>query len=156
MPFVPRLFIRTALAWFAFGMLWAAFIMLLKVTDRPELKHAFITAHTHILLVGFFLNAILGVAFWMFPRPTDRRMNEPLAVLAYALLNLGLVMRVAFEWAWEEHGTDALGVALGTAGVMQALGALLFLVVIWPRVRAVRPPPHLAAGRQAGDGDSAS
>jgi hypothetical protein len=143
MPFVPRLFIRTAFAWFAIGFVWAAAITLIKVADRTELRHAFITAHAHILLVGFFMNVVMGVAFWMFPRPPDRRMNEPLAVAAYAMLNFGLLMRISFEWAQEEHHGQVYGALLATSGVIQALGGLLFAVVIWPRVRAARVPPHL-------------
>ncbi len=148
MPFVPRLFIRAALAWFAFGLVWAATIMLIKIADRAELRHAFITAHTHMLLVGFFLNTVMGVAFWMFPRPPDRRLNEPLAITAFALLNLGLVLRVCFEWAQEEYQGQLYGAILGAAGVLQALGGLLFLGVIWPRVRAVRLPPHLEGTKE--------
>lgn len=143
MPFVPRLFIRTAFAWLAIGFVWAAAITLIKVADRTELRHAFITAHAHILLVGFFMNVVMGVAFWMFPRPPDRRMNEPLAVAAYGLLNFGLLIRVSFEWAQEEYHGQVYGALLGTSGVIQALGGLLFAVVIWPRVRAARVPPSL-------------
>jgi hypothetical protein len=29
----------------------------------------FITAHVHLLLVGFMLMIVMGVATWMFPRP---------------------------------------------------------------------------------------
>lgn len=154
MPFVPRLFIRTAFAWFATGFIWAAAITLIKVAGRPELRHAFITAHAHILLVGFFMNMVMGVAFWMFPRPPDRRMNEPLATAAYALLNIGLLMRVSFEWAQEEYQYQIYGALLGTSGVLQALGGLLFAFVIWPRVRAARVPPHLQdESRDAGRTD---
>jgi hypothetical protein len=142
------LFIRAALIWFALGLVWAAAIMLIKVADRAELRHAFITAHTHMLLVGFFLNIVMGVAFWMFPRPADKRLNEPLAVVAYMLLNVGLALRVGSEWAQEEYQGQVYGVILGTAGVLQALGGLLFLGVIWPRVRAVRLPPHLQEQRE--------
>jgi len=148
MPFVPRLFIRTALIWFALGLVWAAAIMLIKVTDSTELRHTFITAHTHMLLVGFFMNIVMGVAFWMFPRPQDKKMNEPLAVVAYTLLNAGLALRVGFEWAQEEYQGQVYGAILGTAGVLQALGGLLFLGVIWPRVRTVRLPPHMQGQRE--------
>lgn len=145
MPLVPRLFIRTAFAWFAVGFIWAAAITLIKVADRTELRNAFITAHAHILLVGFFVNMVMGVAFWMFPRPPDRRMNETLATVAYALLNVGLLMRVSFEWAQEEYQDQIYGVLLGTSGVLQALGGLLFAFVIWPRVRAARTMPGVEA-----------
>jgi hypothetical protein len=146
MPFVPRLFIRTAFAWFAAGFIWSAAITLIKVADRAELKHAFITAHAHILLVGFLMNIVMGVAFWMFPRPPDRRLNEPLAAAAYALLNVGLLLRISVEWAQEEYQDQVYGALLGASGVLQALGGLLFAVVIWPRVRAARVPPHLGEG----------
>lgn len=146
MPFVPRLFIRTAFAWFVAGFVWAAAITLIKVADRAELRHAFVTAHAHILLVGFFINIVMGVAFWMFPRPPDRRMNEPLATVAYALLNVGLAMRISFEWAQEEYQGQLYGALLGASGVLQALGGVLFVYVIWPRVRAARVPPNLKDG----------
>lgn len=137
-----------------FGFIWAVAITLIKVAGRTGLRHAFITAHAHILLAGFFMNMVMGVAFWMFP--PDRRMNEPLATAAYALLNIGLLMRGSFEWAQDEYQGEIYGALLGTSGVMQALGGLLFAFVIWPRVRAARVPPHLQdkpRGRQPGQGN---
>lgn len=150
MPFIPRLFIRSAFAWFAVGFIWAAVITLIKVADRAELRHAFITAHAHILLVGFLMNIVMGVAFWMFPRPPDRRMNEPLAALAYGLLNVGLLLRISVEWAHAEYGDQIFGAILGASGVLQALGGILFAAVIWPRIRAARVPPKPGAGQDSG------
>ncbi|MEK7247292.1 MAG: hypothetical protein AAB092_02355, partial [Chloroflexota bacterium] len=46
-------------------------------------------------------------------------------------------------------GSLFYGAILGTSAVLQALGGLLFAVVIWPRVRAARIPPSLGEGTRA-------
>ena len=58
-----------------------------------------ISAHTHLLLVGFVLTMILGVALWLFPRPekSDRRYRPALVEAAYWLLSTGTLERADGE-----------------------------------------------------------
>jgi len=105
----------------------------------------FITAHVHLLLVGFMLMIVMGVATWMFPRPgrDDARYRPALAEAVYWIMTLGAAVRAISEVAAgaAEGGASLRGlIVLG--GSAQLVGALLFVVNMWWRVRMpVTPPP---------------
>lgn len=98
--------------------------------------------HTHLLLVGFLLLVIFGVAFWMFPKVAGQRPGRDAGWVAFALLNAGVLLRVVAE-PLSDHGRGPVAwrVLLGVAAVLPALAALAFAVAILPRVRAVTPIP---------------
>ena len=71
----------------------------------------------------------------MFPRYSAERTraSERLGWAAFALLNIGLVLRVVGEpWHRLGHGGGAILVA---SAVLQLLAAWAFVVNTWPRVR---------------------
>ncbi len=92
----------------------------------------------HLLTVGWLLQLISGVAFWMFPRHPTRppRGDERPGWAALLLLNGGLALRLAGEW-WRLDGAGPAW-PLVTAAVLQlgAVGCLLAL--LWPRIRELR------------------
>jgi cbb3-type cytochrome oxidase subunit 1 len=105
----------------------------------------FITAHVHLLLVGFMLMIVMGVATWMFPRPgrDDARYRPALAEAVYWIMTLGTALRAISEVA---AGVAEDGALLRTVivvgGSAQLVGALLFVANMWWRVRMpVTPPP---------------
>ena len=67
----------------------------------PLPNHVFITVHNHLIVVGFFLMIVMGVAYWMFPRQAGTTPREaardPLAWAGYVSLNTGLLMRAFVE-----------------------------------------------------------
>lgn len=99
--------------------------------------------HAHLLLVGFLLLLIFGVAFWMFPKVAGQRAGREVGWVAFALLNAGLLLRVLAE-PLSDHGRGGAvwDVLLGVSAVLPALAALAFAVAIWPRVRAVTATPR--------------
>jgi hypothetical protein len=78
------------LATAAFGVLF---------TVRPGLVGLFGPTHAHLGLVGFFLSTVMGVAFWMMPRPGGIR-QEGWEAACFYLLNTGLVLRTVAEPWW--------------------------------------------------------
>src|SRR4029450_10371761 len=58
-----------------------------------------VTAHVHLLLVGFMLMLVMGVAPWMFPRPAHEstRYRPGLAEAVYWLVTVTTVIRAAAE-----------------------------------------------------------
>jgi cbb3-type cytochrome oxidase subunit 1 len=58
-----------------------------------------ITAHTHVILVGFVMLMIMGVAQWMFPRPLkdDTRYSPDLARYVFYTVSLGVLVRTVAE-----------------------------------------------------------
>ena len=111
-------------------------LQLRKALGLAAWPYAAITLHTHLLTVGFLLNMVMGVAHWMFPRlpgaTAAGAARDPLAWANLATLNLGLVLRVPGELGYGEAWARRV---LLVSAVLQALGAALFLLAIWKRVR---------------------
>ncbi len=92
----------------------------------------------HLLTVGWLLQLISGVAFWMFPRhPTvPPRGNERLGWAAFGLLNGGLVLRLGGE-AWR-LGMGGPSWPLVAAALLQLVAVALLVLLLWPRIRELR------------------
>ena len=99
--------------------------------------HLVITAHVHLLLVGFMLMMVMGVATWMFPRPAkeDARYRPELAKAVYWVMTLATVLRAVAELTAGWSGAPVLRVLVTLGGLGQLLGAALFVINMWPRVR---------------------
>ena len=67
-PLVRR-YIKTSLVFLFAGLLLGAWIIVAEFVAGHYPPRLFITAHVHLLLVGFMLMMVMGVATWMFPRP---------------------------------------------------------------------------------------
>jgi heme/copper-type cytochrome/quinol oxidase subunit 1 len=106
-----------------------------------------VTLHAHLLLVGFLLLLVFGVAFWMFPRVAGARPGREGGWLAFALLNAGLLLRLLAEpFAVRDGSAAAWDALLGVAAVLPAAAAVAFAVAIWPRVRGVSLSPTRRGG----------
>lgn len=134
-PAVTRWLLRTAMGYLvgalAVGVLlqWPALL-----ARRPALAVLFPT-YLHLLVVGWLTQVIFGVAYWMFPRHSaaQPRGSEPLGWATYALLNAGLLLRVAGEPMHAlGHKTGGLLVA---SALLQLGAGWLFVVNTWPRVK---------------------
>lgn len=135
-PLVQR-YLRTAIAFLSVGLLLGVWLMVSRefgVAMPARLR----SAHTHALLVGFVMLMITGVALWMFPRPRpdDVVFREGLAVLAWWGIAGGTAARVAMEVALPAFPAPMWRGLLVTAGVVQALGMLLFFATMWTRIRS--------------------
>jgi len=99
----------------------------------------------HLLLVGFMLMIVMGVATWMFPRPPREggRYRPELAEAVYWVMTVATAVRAAAEVLTAYTGAPLLRAAVAAGGLGQLAGALLFVVNMWTRVRmpAVPPPP---------------
>lgn len=89
----------------------------------------------HLLTVGWLLQLITGVAFWMFPRHPSRppRGNDRLGWTGFALLNTGLVLRLVGE-PWQ-LGFGGPGWPLLLSAALQFAAVILILGLLWPRIR---------------------
>jgi hypothetical protein len=93
-------------------------------------------ATIHLLTVGWLLQLIIGVAFWMFPRhPTSPpRGDVRYGWWAFGLLNTGLLLRLLGE-PWR-LGFSGPAWPLVAAGLLQLAGVASALALLWPRIRA--------------------
>jgi hypothetical protein len=91
--------------------------------------------YLHLLVVGWLTQLIFGVAFWMFPKHPSipPRGSDRLGWICFALLNLGLAIRVVAE------PLQALGQPFAPLLIISAVAQLLagwaFVANTWPRVR---------------------
>jgi len=96
-------------------------------------------SHGHMLFVGWFLQFVLGVAYWLMPRkrsPTrPLGYRSDLAWAAVGALNLGLALRVVGEVAERSgHASDlTYGILVGSA-VLQFAAAVVFVGQLWGRL----------------------
>ena len=105
--------------------------------------------HAHILLIGFLLLMVFGVAFWMFPRVHGQRPRREWGWLAFWLINAGLLLRVLAEPLADDAGRPvAWRVVLGISAVLPVLGVVAFGVALWPRLRAAMTPDEARRARE--------
>lgn len=134
MPTLTRWFLRSALVYLVVSLLLAIALA------RPygAILAALGPVYVHLFMVGWVTQMIFGVAYWMFPRlaPDQPRGSERLAWLSYVSLNAGLLARAVAEPMHTLRPGLVWGGLLIASGVFQWLGAVVFAVNTWPRVKA--------------------
>jgi hypothetical protein len=142
-PLVRR-YIKTSFVFLVLGLALGAYLIVAQFGVGAYPPRLVVTAHVHLLLVGFMLMIVMGVATWMFPRPSreDTRYRPELAEAVYWVMTLSTSLRAATEMLLAYTGRPALGWLIAVGGLGQVAGAMLFVANMWVRVRM---PP--AAGR---------
>ncbi len=132
MPLLSRLFIKSG-----FIYLIMALLMAVGIETWPFMTPAYI----HALTVGWISQLIIGVSFWFFPRYSkeEPRGNERLGWACFWLLNCGLLLRIVIEPLSVISTTRPGSYLLVTSAVSQWLAALLYVIMIWPRVKKTGP-----------------
>jgi cbb3-type cytochrome oxidase subunit 1 len=135
-PLVRR-YIKTSFVFLALGLLlggWLSVSQFILGVYPPRLH---ITAHAHLLLVGFMVMIVMGVATWMFPRPArdDARYRPGLAEAVYWVITLSTAVRAAAEILAPLSEAPPLRWAIALGGLGQLAGAGLFVLNMWPRIR---------------------
>jgi hypothetical protein len=142
-PRESRLFVKTSLVAIvvAFGAGGTMAIMKALGWGFPDV---WATEHAHIAFVGWLVNLVIGIAWWMLPLNRERfpstagRYPPNAPYLVWWLLNAGLCLRVVSE------PYLAIGIvpraALVVASCAQALAIVVFAVTIWARVRGPSQP----------------
>jgi hypothetical protein len=136
MLLLHRTFIRLALACLLLGVMMGTLIEWRQAFGLRPWPYAAVTIHIHLLMVGFLLNMVMGVAHWMFPRLPGATAvgaaRDPLAWTNLVSLNLGLALRVVSEPWMGRAWANALQAA---SAALQLAGVVFFLLAIWRRVR---------------------
>ena len=143
MPPLIRRYIKTSFAFLIAGVLLGSYVSVGQFLAGAYPPRLVITAHVHLLLVGFMLMIVMGVATWMFPRPArdNRRYRPELAEAVYWLMTVATCVRALAEMLGGYSDSLALRVIIALGGLGQAGGVLLFVVNMWTRVRM---PPAAA------------
>jgi cbb3-type cytochrome oxidase subunit 1 len=141
-PLVRR-YVKTSFAFLLAGLVLGAYTIVGQFVFGVYPPRPYVTAHAHLLLVGFMLMIVIGVATWMFPRPArdDARYRPALAEAVYWIMTTSTALRAACEITagLVPAPTLRFGIALG--GLGQFAGAVLFVVNMWTRIRMPQVPP---------------
>ena len=135
-PLVRR-YLRTAIGFLLAGLGLGAWMLVRRELSGQDPTPRLISAHTHVILVGFVMMMILGVALWMFPRPerTDVQYRPAVAETAYWLLT-----RFVGEVAPPSVPGSLQGWLVVLAGIGQVVGLVIFFYNLLPRIRSTRKP----------------
>lgn len=137
MKFVyQRALILAALFYLVAGVLLGLALFLARAFPEIAWILRFRTVHVHLLLTGFVLQLIMGVALWMFPRHRHPpHYTSPRAGLALVVVyNAGIWLRSCCE-PFAAEAPALFWLAFGGM-LLQAGGIFFFLFLIVRRVRA--------------------
>ncbi len=106
------------------------------------------TAHLHMLLLGFVMMMIAGVAYHVLPRFVGASLYSPrLASLHFLVANTGLAL-LASGFIVRFHVLAVASVLLAVGGTLAAAGAIMFAWNLWRTLdRAALPPAELPVAR---------
>ena len=150
-----RRYLKTAIVFLIAGITLGGIVLVRRELTGQYPSPELVSAHTHVILVGFVMMMILGVAQWMFPRPArdDPRYRPAVAEAAYWILTLATVVRFAGEIARSASDGPALRVGVVLGGLGQIAGLALFFYNLWPRIRTAGAGTRAAEESSLGAGE---
>ncbi len=134
MPRMSVWLIRAALLHFLSGALMGSAYLCFKAEGWFAWSVSHLPVHVEVMLVGWMVQLVIGVAYWILPRPADepRDAHAPVMWAVFGLINAGVLIAAL--------GGDPLFPAwTGLAGrVMEVAAAALFALHAWNRQRPYR------------------
>lgn len=122
-------FIRTAMVYLVLtGVVGVAMMI------QPAWIGILRVAHTHGGFLGFFLSFVMGVAFWLMPRPGGER-TPRLEIATFVTYHGGLALRLIADPLGRATGAGWTGAATILAGTATLVGMALFAISMWRRAR---------------------
>jgi cbb3-type cytochrome oxidase subunit 1 len=135
-PLVRR-YIKTSLVFLVVGLLLGGYLIVAEFVIGRYPARLVITAHVHLLLIGFMLMIVMGVATWMLPKPArdTGRYRVGLAEAVYWVMTVSTAARAVAELTASFVASPGLRLVIAAAGLGQLAGAALFVFNMWSRVR---------------------
>jgi hypothetical protein len=144
MPPIARSYVKAAFVYFVTAFVLGALMMLDRWLSFSRWLKVVYVSQLHLLMVGWITQLAIGVAYWIFPRflkeqdPRPRG-SDSLSWAVLISLNAGLLLRFLLEPFYLMGPQPWMAALLALSGVLQALAALGFGLLIWGRVRAMEP-----------------
>jgi cbb3-type cytochrome oxidase subunit 1 len=137
---MPRLsvwFVRASLLYLLIGFLIGALILTQKGVPYASQVWALFPIHMEFLLIGWFAQLAMGVAFWIVPRFSSGppRGDESIIWVSFVLINVGLLLGILQLWFMPS-------VLLGRT--LEIFAGITFTIGLWRRIKphGVLKPPH--------------
>lgn len=144
-----RWFLKSALAYLAVGFTIGGTMLAYKAIAGRAVPSQWVIIHVHVLLVGFMVQLVMGVAYWMFPRVKDHWFGEGWAGVTWGLLNGGLLLRFVSEpyifGSWRAYAAPVTVIS----ALLQVAAGVIFALGMWVRVKGFLNQPKAAAGPAA-------
>lgn len=134
MPLITRWYIRSSFLYLIASLLIGLLIALRAQLALPAIFGVMGPVYLHLFLVGWIMQLIFGVIFWLFPKPRTELPNwEGVAWIVWLLLNLGLLLRVVAEPPAVLQPGGVWGWFLVASALLQWLAGIGLIVIVWPR-----------------------
>lgn len=134
-----RRFIKTGIGFLFVGLVLGLWLLARREIFGQWPSPYLVSAHAHLVLVGFVLFLIMGVALWLFPRAAkdDARYRPALVETAYWLLLVGTAARFVAEASRAWISVPALGWVVVIGAMVQMAGIGVYFWTMWTRIRPV-------------------
>ena len=98
-PALIRRYIKTSFVFLIAGLVLGGYVVVSEFVVGVHPPRLFVTAHVHLLLVGFMLMMVMGVATWVFPCPgrDEERYRPALAEAVYWVMTIATIIRAVGE-----------------------------------------------------------
>ena len=135
-----RYYIKTSIAFLFLGLALGAYMIFLREVRGFYPDTLLVTAHAHMILIGFVMMMIMGVALWMFPKPRrdDMRYRPDVAAVIYWVMVLSVSARFVGEVLKSTLVSPWIDGAIVLSAFLQVIGIAAFFLNIWPRIRGIK------------------
>lgn len=130
MPELSVQAIRLSFVYLVAGITVGMLMLINKAVPLGYPVYALLPVHIEIMVFGWLLNFILGVAFWIFPRFYKKpvRGNMRFNYAGFMLLNAGIILDILNMLFIHASFSFLAG------RIFEGAGILLFFIALWSRV----------------------
>jgi heme/copper-type cytochrome/quinol oxidase subunit 1 len=128
MPGLSRWYIRSALLYLLLGFTLGGFLLVQKGLSLDSRIWIVLPVHIEFMLMGWTLQFVMGMAFWILPRLRGSRGDERVVWWAFWLLNLGVILVCVGSVGLVSAEIQLLG------RVIETSSGLAFVFHVWPRL----------------------
>lgn len=144
MPPLARRFLKTSFLFGGLAILTGMHMGSALHLRAGEMHRYYLSAHTHLVLVGFFLMMWMALLLWKLPEaPAGSRYKPGLMPVVYWALTLSSIARFLGESALGYFAPEPewLHQAVFAASIVQGTSVIAFLVNLLPRVNVAPQGP---------------
>ncbi len=146
---LARYYVKSAILFLVMGLLLGGFMSYRINISDAAVPQSLITAHTHLILVGFVMMLIMGIALWLFPRPREKVFYSPLlAEITFYLMFLSILVRSAAEIAGSIVLSPWIAGTVVAGSFGEIAGIVLFFINIWNRIKPIGSQIREAKGEK--------
>ena len=135
---LARYYVKSAVFFLLLGLLLGGYMSYEINIKERAVPPSIITAHTHLILVGFVMMLIMGVALWLFPRPREKIFYSPLlSKIIFYLMFAAVLSRAGGEVIGGFIVSGRIAWLTVTASYVEILAIILFFANIWQRIKPI-------------------